>query len=398
MNTDEQDTEEKKYIKKYSIHQKINTRMLGIEIFNQNIAVPYNAYLVCKLIYKEDVQSLQEIEEVVFEIQNNWENEYQEIVIERIHMFVSEQRIVLTFSLGFFQKDQAKKLPKIKEWIKYKIENHSNVLSPRMIIDNNSLKNIVVQIQQLESKMDKIEYQLKKNESIMVNSSKRTQEEVINIKNQITKKNEQTEIVHKIRIDKNNFNKIKTHPKVKSSPEITTHKNEKQKNNFYLVRGKKIKKIITRWELISPILKAKQLNSHSDEKINYKPRLSEYEKKIVYYFTEVKTSEKKQIIPKKKFLNWQAKIEFIDYLWKMFESEKKEELIIAQKVSCKNLIDELPMTIVAVEELSKSTTLLLFNYWIYCPHEILVKLKGYVVLAEYLDSILDDTKSVFMVS
>ncbi|MHC5228368.1 hypothetical protein ACYSNW_08840 [Enterococcus sp. LJL99] len=397
MNTQENEMQEKKNLKKYSIHQKINTRMLGIEIFNQNIAVPYSAYLICKLIYKEDIHSFKEMEELIFEIQGAWENEQQEIFIKKIHIFTSEKHVLLTISLGFFQKDQAKKLPDLKEWFKNKIENHTKELSQRRALESDLLKKLSTQIEQLETKIDKLENRVKKSETVAVDANKKVQEEIEQMNQMLTtklaKKNELLETGRKNAVDKKNKNQVN----VDLSTQINAHKHEKQESKFHLVRGKKVKKVTTQWQAISPSLKEMQVNTSSEvEKIQQKIHLSEYEKKIVYYFTEVKTSEKKQIIPKKKFLEWQAKIEYIDYLWKMFESEKQSELVIAEKLSCKNLIKELPIILVAVEELSKSTRL--FNYWIYCPQATLIKLKGYVVLAEYLASIADNTETVFMVS
>ena len=396
MNTQENGVQENKSIKKYSIHQKINPRMLGIEMFNQNIAVPFNAYLVCKLIYKEDIQSFKEIEEITFEIQDLWENEYKDIFIKKIHLFTSEKHIFLTFSLGFFQKDQTKKLPDIKEWVKSKIENHINELSKRELIESEILKRLTTQIEQLETR---VENRIKKSEAIIMDSNKKIQEEVKQMNqmltNKRTNKDESLEIEHKNIINKQNFKKNESKDHLET--QIDMYKHEKKENKFHLVKGKKIKKVRTQWKSISPSLKDMQIDSSSEvDEIQQKPLLSEYEKKIIHYFMEVKTSEKKQIIPKKKFLEWQDKIEYIDYLWKMFESEKQSELIIAEKLSCKNLINELSVTSIAVEEISKSTKL--FNYWIYCPQTILVKLKGYVVLAEYLASITDNTETVFMVS
>lgn len=392
MNTQENDRHEKKDVKNYSIHQKINTRMLGIEIFNQNIAVPYNAYLICKLIYKEDVQSLKEIEEIIYEIQDAWENEQQDIFIKKINVFTSEKYFLLTFSLGFFQKEQVKKLQGLKEWVKNKIENHTRVLLQKKLMESNLLKKISTQIEQLEIKVDKIESRTKKNEEVVTDSSKKL--EAVAQMNQMFATKVAKEI-ESLKIENKNIVK-KNQKKSSIVPHTNGHKNEKKGNKFYLVRGKKEEKVMKQWKTSSPSLRSMQVNNTDVDNIQPETHLSEYKKKIAYYFTEVEMTEKKQMIPKKKFLEWQAKIEYIDYLWKMLESERQSELVIDEKLSCKNLIDELPVTLAAVEELSKSTKI--FNYWIYCPQIIMVKLKGYVVLAEYLASITDNTETVFMVS
>ncbi len=92
------------------------------------------------------------------------------------------------------------------------------------------------------------------------------------------------------------------------------------------------------------------------------------------------------MIPKRQFLDLKAKVEFIDYLWMLLELEGKEEIIIAGKLSCRELIEELGQFMEAVEKVAAGPTI--FSYWVYCSQELLIKLEGYAALKEFLSSSL----------
>lgn len=80
------------------------------------------------------------------------------------------------------------------------------------------------------------------------------------------------------------------------------------------------------------------------------------------------------------------KVEFIDYLWMLLELEGEDEIMIANEISCRKLIEELGPFMERVDKIAGSLSI--FNYWVYCPQEVLIKLEGYAALKELLSSSL----------
>lgn len=391
MNVAEQNTQKqgKKIIKKYILHQKVNPRLLGVELFNNRLFTPQEAYLSCKLILKKDVHSLRELELVAEKIYETWTEKNDGLPIKRINVYTSTAYVVLTFTIGFYEEVQIKQLWRLKKCAKEIIEAYDDVTKREKEAEHKKkveeVHAVLEKLNQLAKKIDGLENRLMKNESIVVDSGELLKNELIKVSQTIKEQMNQT--VNNIKDSQNdseNEEQAMKVAKIKRIKKENIRKEKKRERKYSMDRSKQFPVNLKMKTWRSDRLQKKMVKGKSDQikAKTLKEPISQLEMDILMYFTENKQLPKKRMIPKKQFLTLKTKVEFIDYLWMLLELEGNDELIIADELSCRGLIEELGQFMKLVEKIAVGPTI--FNYWIYCSQEILVKLEGYIALKDFL--------------
>ncbi|WP_086314707.1 hypothetical protein A5821_002316 [Enterococcus sp. 7F3_DIV0205] len=386
----------RKIIKKYILHQKVNPRLLGVELFDKHLDTPYEAYLSCKLIFRKDVRSLMELENIATKIYETWTKKNDKLHIKKINVFTSTAYIVLTFTIGFYEDVHVKYLRNLKECAKEIIETYDNLVKKEKEAEykrkEEEIYKVLEKFSQLNDKMDGLEDRLTKNESIVLDSGELLKTELTKVSQTIKEQLSQAEYTVKDvpnsfqgnekEVEKANPSKVKT----KQLKKKVVKKEKYQERNFILDRSKLLPVVkIKSWK--SNRFSSKNMDEREPTKKNdLKGYVSKLELEVLACFSESKELNKKRMVPKKQFLILKAKVEFIDYLWMLLELEGKEEIIIADKLSCRELIEELGQFMETVEKIATGATI--FNYWVYCSQEILVKLEGYAALKDFLSNSL----------
>lgn len=401
MNVAEQNAQKqkKKIIKKYILHQKVNPRLLGVELFNKHLVTPHEAYLSCKLIFKKDVQSLMELEEIATKIYETWTKKNIELPIKKINVFTSTAYIVLTFNIGFYEETQIKHLRGLKECAKEIIETYDNLIKQEKEVEykkkEEEIYSVLEKFSQLTKKMESVEDRLAKSESIVLDSGELLKNELTKVSKTI--KEQMSQAKYPVKDNQNYFeNKNQVMKETKLNLSSTSHMTEKnvgekeaQVRKYILNPSKQLPATlkIKNWQSEgSPKKKITKENQELTKKNVLKSYVSKLESEVLTYFTENEELNKKRMVPKKQFLTLKAKVEFIDYLWMLLELEGKEEITIAGKLSCRELIEELSPFMERVEKVAAGPTI--FSYWVYCSQEMLVKLEGYAALKDFLSNSL----------
>ncbi|MGX7149850.1 hypothetical protein [Enterococcus ureasiticus] len=401
MNVVEQNTQKqgKKIIKKYILHRKVNRRLLGVELFNNHLVTPHEAYLSCKLIFKKDVHSLMELEQISKKIYKTWTEKNDELLIKKINVFTSTAYIVLTFTIGFYEEAQVKHLRGLKEFAKELIETHDSILKEEKELEykrkEEEISGVLEKFSQLTKKIEGLEDRLTKSESIVLDSGELLKTELTKVSQTI--KAQMSQVEYNVK-DNQGYSENKeqvvkkTKPNLESTSYITKKIVSEKKDRvrkYSFDRSKqhsvtlKVKNWVSDWSPKKKIIKA---NQGLNKKNALKDCMSKIEMDVLTCFTKNEELNKKRMVPKKQFLTLKAKVEFIDYLWMLLELEGKEEIIIADKLSCRELIEDLGQFMELVEKVSVGPTI--FNYWVYCSQEMLVKLEGYAALKDFLSSSL----------
>ena len=409
MNVAEQNTKKqgKKIIKKYIIHRKANPRLLGVELFNTHLVTPHEAYLSCKLIFKKDVHSLMDLEQIAKKIYETWTEKNDELRIKKINVFMSTAYIVLTFTIGFYEEAQIKHLRGLKECAKELIETYDTLIKQEKEAEykrkEEEIHGVLEKFSQLTKKMEIIEDRLTKSESIVLGSGEWLKTELTKVSQTIKEQMGQGEYNVE---DRQVYSKNKELVVMETKTNLENTSHTKKKNlveeksrvrKYIFDRSKsqlltlKIKDWTPEW---LPQKKRAKENQKLTKKKALKGYISKIEMDILTCFTEREELSKKRMVPKKQFLALKAKVEFIDYLWMLLELEGKEEIIIADKLSCRELIAELSQFMELVEKVA--TGPIIFNYWVYCSQEILVKLEGYATLKDFLSSSLKLSKNTLV--
>ncbi|MGX7263828.1 hypothetical protein ACWOEF_07515 [Enterococcus crotali] len=394
MKESEQNTpkQEKRIIKKYILHQKVNPRLLGVELYNKHLDTPNEAYLSCKLIFKKDVRSLMELERMAKKIYETWTEKNNELLIKKINVFTSTAYIVLTFTIGFYEETQVKQLRELKECAKETIETYDNTLKEEKEAEYKrkeaEISGVLEKFSQLTKKMDGLEDRLTKNESIVLDSGEQLKTELTKVSQTIQERLSQGEYKLKsIPNDSEKKEQAVTEIKLTSVDKKSIRSEKTKVSRYKLNRAKqysvalKVKTWSSNW-----FQQKQRTNRKPSKKNNLKKYTSKAELDVLTCFTRSEELNRKRMIPKRQFLDLKAKVEFIDYLWMLLELEGKEEIIIAGKLSCRELIEELGQFMEAVEKVAAGPTI--FSYWVYCSQELLIKLEGYAALKEFLSSSL----------
>ncbi|MEI5990511.1 hypothetical protein A5881_002004 [Enterococcus termitis] len=394
MKESEQNTpkQEKRIIKKYILHQKVNPRLLGVELYNKHLDTPNEAYLSCKLIFKKDVRSLMELERMAKKIYETWTEKNNELLIKKINVFTSTAYIVLTFTIGFYEETQVKQLRELKECAKEIIGTYDNTLKEEKEAEYKrkeaEISGVLEKFSQLTKKMDGLEDRLTKNESIVLDSGEQLKTELTKVSQTIQERLSQGEYKLKsIPNDSEKKEQAVTEIKLTSVDKNSIRSEKAKVSRYKLNRAKqysvalKVKTWSSNW-----FQQKQRTNRKPNKKSNLKKYASKAELDVLTCFTRSEELNRKRMIPKRQFLDLKAKVEFIDYLWMLLELEGKEEIIIAGKLSCRELIEELGQFMEAVEKVAAGPTI--FSYWVYCSQELLIKLEGYAALKEFLSSSL----------
>jgi hypothetical protein len=392
-----------KQIKKYSIHQKINPKLLGIEIFKNEIAVPYKAYLTCRLVFKEEIQTLKDIEWLAVEFQENWTRKNDYIKITRINVFTPNELVALTFTLGFFQQPHSVYLRELKQHAKTFMKEYDSQKPIETIeqretasFSQKKLDEILKRYDQINERMDQLEARLEKNEAVLVNSgdllkselekiNQVIQDQIIQAEDSVSSLQEHVEEIKAEPAELKQENTILTDDQIPIETGASTQ--GKKLPNYVFNRSVsadtavRIKNGKTIHQKPNETIPKKKMTKNTLQR-----HVTSLEASVLRYFTANVDSTKKRLVPKKDFLILKDKLEFINYLWMLLETDSDEEIIIANQLSCKELVEDLDEFFEEIEEVSIKATI--FNYWVYCPQNLFVKLKGYAALKDFLDNTL----------
>lgn len=383
----------KKILKKYILHQKVNPKLLGVELFNNNLITPYEAFLSCKLIFKEDIQTLANLEKIVQKVQEIWSKENNVVHIKKINVFTAPAYIVLTFTIGFFEQEQAVYLPELKQCVRELIEGYEHLVSQEKDDEykrkEREIYSVLERCNMLTEKLEGLENRLIKNESIVLDSGELIKTELDKVSKTIKEQMKQTEqgiknIQEYDQVQERNRVKLSEKKATTDSNYLPKKKIKKTRNYFFnRTHQKTLSKNIKNWTTASPQLSLKKITTKktSPGKV-VRESISALEIEILKCFTETKDLHKKRMIPRKQFLELKTRVEFIDYLWMLLELEGKDEIIIAEKLSCRQLVEDLGQFLENVEAVIMGPAIL--NYWVYCSQELLIKLNGYVALKNFL--------------
>ncbi|MTD40459.1 hypothetical protein GIX45_17905 [Erwinia sp. CPCC 100877] len=405
-----------KRIKKYILHQKINPKLLGIEIFKKEIAVPYKAYLTCRLVFKEEIQSLKDIERLAVEFQENWIKKNEELKITRINVFTPNEQVALTFTLGFFQQAHSVYLRELKQYAQtfmqaYDSEEPSEIREQKAAEPflQGKLDEVLKRYDQINERMEQLEARMAKNESILLDSGDLLKSELKKINQTIQEQIVQAE--ETVNDLQEHVEEEKNAPKPKEpapeSANIAAETNLVKINSDKPIK-KKRKYVFKRSPQVSSTIRIKnqktvhqKLNkkNNKEKKVTQnmlKRHVTALEASVLRYFTANVDSTKKRLVPKKDFLVLMDKLEFIDYLWMLLETAGNEEILIANQLSCKELVEDLDEFFKKIEEVSMKATI--FNYWVYCPQNLFVRLKGYAALKDFLNNTLKLSGNTILVN
>ncbi|MEI5993911.1 hypothetical protein [Candidatus Enterococcus mansonii] len=405
--------QEKRAIKKYILHQKVNPKLLGVAIYNQELFTPYNAYLSCKLIFKKDIQSFAELEYIAQKISDTWNAKKNDLLIKKINIFTAIEHIIVTFTIGFYEEEHVKQLRTLKQFAIDLIESGNNVIQQEQEIADQKreeLNEILATCTQLSKKMEGLESRLIKNESIVLGSGEVLKNEITKVSQTI--KEQMDQVDYKVKNSQENLQtkkqanaiKLKKEPiqVVDSINKTTNEKKEKNEDpkkvrKYFFDKSKRLSLTLTiqDWEATRQSLKQARVQKIAIKEALPEPT-SQLELEIYACFKENENASKKRMIPKKEFFVLKAKVEFIDYLWMLLELEGKKEIIIANKISCRQLVEELSSFTEKIEEVAGGPTI--FNYWFYCPEELLIKLKGYAALKNFLSNFLKLSNNTVLVN
>lgn len=383
----------KKILKKYILHQKVNPKLLGVELFNNNLMTTYEAFLSCKLIFKEDIQTLANLEKVVNKVQEVWSKKNNVVHIKKINVFTAPAYIVLTFTIGFFEQEQAVYLRDLKQCVKELIEGYDNLVSQEQAAEykrkEREIYGVLERCNRLTEKLEGLEGRLIKNESIVLDSGELIKTELDKVNKTIKEQMKQTE--HGIK-NIQEYEQVQERKREKLSEKKATiesnqlPKKKIKKTRKYLFNRTQQTALsinVKDWTSASTQLSLKKITTKkTSQRIVEHENVSVLEIEILKCFTEAKDIHKKRMIPRKQFLELKTRVEFIDYLWMLLELEGKDEIIIAEKLSCRQLVEDLGQFLENVEAVIAGPTIL--NYWVYCSEELLIKLNGYVALKNFL--------------
>lgn len=397
MNEAEENTQKlgRRIIKKYILHQKVNPKLLGVELFNKHLDTPNEAYLSCKLIFKKDIGSLTELEQVAKKIYETWTKKNDQLLIKKINVYTSTAYIVLTFTIGFYEEGQVKHLRELKECAKELIETYDNLVKQEKEAEykrkETELYSALEKFGQLTKKMEALEDKLIKNESIVLDSGELLKTELTKVSQTIKEQMNQPDFsIEDAQKDTENNKQVKeVKPDLVVTPikKKTMNKKKTHVRKYMLDRSKQLPEALKIKDWTTPQKAQKSITREiTTKKEGLKKAFTKLEMDVLMCFTAGEEASKKHIVPKKKFLALKAKVEFIDYLWMLLELEGKEELIIADKLSCRRLVEELGQFMESVEKVATGPTI--FNYWVYCSQEMLVKLEGYAALKDFLSDAL----------
>jgi hypothetical protein len=400
-----------KPIKKYSIHQKINPKLLGIEIFKNEIAVPYKAYLICRLVFNEEIQTLKDIERLAIEFQANWTRKNDYIKIIRINVFTPNELVALTFTLGFFQQPHSVYLRELKQFAQTFMKEYDSQKSiettEQMKADSSQekLDEVLKRYIQINERMDQLEARLEKNEAVLVNSgdllkselekiNQVIQEQVIQAEDSVSSLQEHVEVI-KADPEESEQASIRADEIVSLETGVSTQR--KKLPNYVFNRSAhtdgtvRIKNGKTLHQKLDKTIPKRKVTKSTLQR-----HITSLEASILRYFTANVDATKKRLVPKKDFLILKDKLEFINYLWMLLETDSNEEIIIANQLNCKELVEDLDEFFEEIEEVSIKATI--FNYWVYCPQNLFVKLKGYAALKDFLDNALKLSSNTIFVN
>ncbi|MDA9471068.1 hypothetical protein [Enterococcus sp. 5H] len=383
----------KKILKKYILHQKVNPKLLGVELFNNNLMTPYEAFLSCKLIFKEDIQTLANLEKIVNKVQEVWSKKNNVVHIKKINVFTAPAYIVLTFTLGFFEQEQAVYLRDLKQCAKELIEGYDHIVSQEQAAENKrkerEIYDVLERCNLLTEKLEGLEGRLIKNESIVLDSGELIKIELDKVSKTIKEQMKQTEqgiknIQEYEPVQERNKVKLNEKKATIGSNHLPKKKiNKTRKYLFNRTQQTALSINVKDWISASTQLSLKKITTKkTSQRIVAHENTSVLEIEILKCFTEAKDVHKKRMIPRKQFLELKTRVEFIDYLWMLIELEGKDEIIIAEKLSCRQLVEDLGQFLENVEAVISGPAIL--NYWVYCSEELLIKLNGYVALKNFL--------------
>ncbi|MGX7129497.1 hypothetical protein [Enterococcus wangshanyuanii] len=341
-----------------------------------------------------------ELEQIAMKVQKAWMEETNELIIKRINIFTSPAYIVLTFTIGFFESEYVRQLPLFRSCVQELIESYKAVLEQEQQTEykrkEEELYNVLEKFNQLTEKIEGIEHRLKKNEEVVLDSGELLKNELTKVsqtlKEQIKSDNYAVEAATQ-ELEKSVFKSTESQSELREkTPLKKTEKDENEPQNsrrsYTLIRSSQLsKKRVVKNQTDVQVTSEDKEDQPLPFEQHVRPKyISKNEQEVIEYFSSSIPSNKRKMVSKKQFLELKMKVEFIDYLWMLLELEGQDEIVIANEISCRKLIEELGPFMERVDKIAVGLSI--FNYWVYCPQEVLIKLEGYAALKDLLSNSL----------
>lgn len=103
--------------KKYFLCKNINKKYLGMEVYDSRLFTKMTVFFICKFTYGIDIDNLGEIEIIIQHLRMHWPKEYSSVNLNKASVYLNENHISLTLSLGFFDRESSQKLIPLKQWL-----------------------------------------------------------------------------------------------------------------------------------------------------------------------------------------------------------------------------------------------------------------------------------------
>lgn len=326
--------------------------MEGLSLFQQSIAAPYHAYLVCELVYGEDIDTLAGIEEFVYSIYDTWPDKRTGIHIQKVTLTLEPPYVLLGFTLVFFEQQKEKKLSLFEKWVKRELEEED---TPQQ------------------------EWQLRRKETQrLIQRMTNLSELVVQTTQEIGRLREDT------RCQEKKWTAI--YQQLGESP-ISKHpvKNVHTKwSLFPKDQGRRLDGCTFIWG------EKKKETTHLADPVKQsgEPFNELLEAKVIDLFLPVEKSLKVQRVSQKQLINWEKRMEPVSYLWTMIQLNIADDWLIGGELSCQKLVKEFPLVLAELTRCIEKTSMLK-----YCSKQLIQQVKGYIALVDYFENLLENLNS-----
>ncbi|WP_206911493.1 hypothetical protein IGL98_002206 [Enterococcus sp. DIV0840] len=131
--------------------KEVDPDYLGREIYADNVETPYSFYLVRKLNLAKDYQNLAEGEAFFDVICDSWDTteEFEELVVKKIYMYVETEMMYYTLLMGSFEPTRRELRMNLKQWfeeITLEKEERSLVYRGEATLDSGEMQGMMKQM------------------------------------------------------------------------------------------------------------------------------------------------------------------------------------------------------------------------------------------------------------
>lgn len=327
------------------IYKKVDTNRLGIEVYEETHLSSYSFYLVRKLKLNRDYTNVSEQEKFFEEIFLSWKNQVfnEEMVLKKIYRHTGLERVVYTLEIG---------------------------------CDKPLVKNVSIQLKQW---LANLSIELVTSSS---DETKAIEEQIVDTSSDIF------DLTQKITHLRNNFfNDNLMYGRAEYYQSIL--------HRLVLIKNRENKQLQPiHWGRFSSFLHtSKQVISYRRKVIISVEELKNLEDSIYFCFVkkQLRKGNRKKLILREQLIEKVNTIEYVPYLWVQVYIERKEDILICNRLSCAGLIS-------SIDELVKELKISIYHHslfgkYVRCSENQLDRLEGYILLEQFLQKfqLVDNT-------